>query len=259
MQPQGAHKSRQWERMAHRGFTLVELLVVITIIGILIALVSTAVASAMTTAREASILTEINSMASALETYKNDYGVPPDFSPYDPGSDQNWSVAGGPEQTYGQVVVAKHLNKRFSSSVIFDIASVQAGVQAAYGLSFSSLDPAEALVFWLGGFSDVANSRLLGFNADKGFPLNPGGVRTDPLYDFDPTRLADQDGDGWFEYYPDDPDTSLPYVYFASRGDESYAPLPPLGGIHTTRPALPAMPCRISMCCQTGPTPLALR
>ncbi|MDA7979352.1 MAG: prepilin-type N-terminal cleavage/methylation domain-containing protein [Pirellulales bacterium] len=211
-------------KLGRRAFTLVELLVVLTIIGILVALVGSAVASALTTAREARVLAEISGLDTALTTYKTDHGVPPDFSPYDGVS---WISA---EPGYAAGVFVKHLNRRFSSSVIFDYTSVEVGIRGAYpaptpsgGLEVSLLDPAEALVFWLGGFP--VGGRLTGFNADKSAPLNPGGSRTSPLYDFDETRLKDQDNDGWPEYYPD-ADLGPAYVYFASRGDGSYGTIP---------------------------------
>ncbi len=214
--------SRQNAR-SHRqrgGFTLVELLVVVTIISILIALVSTAVADAMTSAREARVLAEIAGIDMAMQNYAADYGVPPDFSPYDGTS---WNTA---EAGYAQAVFMKHLMKRFPSSTIFvydagNPNNVRPGINTAYGLDTDDLDAAEALVFWLGGFSQ--GGRLIGFNANKGFPLDPGGKRTTPLYDFDETRLLDRDGDGWLEYYPD-AETGPPFVYFCSRGNGVYTP-----------------------------------
>jgi hypothetical protein len=103
-------------------------------------------------------------------------------------------------------------------------------------LDLYTLDPAESLVFWLGGFptpvnpasrNSVANRRLFGFHRDSDAPFRRGAVvaegldalryRTDPMYQFDETRLVDYDDDGWLEYLPiPQKGTSLapPFVYF---------------------------------------------
>ncbi len=62
----------QPRRMA--GFTLVELLVVIVILGILIGLLVPVVIGAVNRANEARVSAEINSIASALASFKNKYG-----------------------------------------------------------------------------------------------------------------------------------------------------------------------------------------
>ena len=53
------------------AFTLVELLVVITIIGILAALITVAAVGALKKAQETRIKTEINEISNALTEYKN--------------------------------------------------------------------------------------------------------------------------------------------------------------------------------------------
>jgi prepilin-type N-terminal cleavage/methylation domain-containing protein len=65
--------------MSHtpRGFTLVELLVVITIIGILIALLLPAVQAAREAARRASCLNNLTQIGIALQNYESAHGVLP--------------------------------------------------------------------------------------------------------------------------------------------------------------------------------------
>ena len=69
--------SRARRTALRRGFTLVEMLVVITIIGMLMALLSVAIWRAVRTAREASIITEIGQLHSALQAYKEKHLVYP--------------------------------------------------------------------------------------------------------------------------------------------------------------------------------------
>jgi prepilin-type N-terminal cleavage/methylation domain-containing protein len=59
---------------AKPGFTLVEMLVVITIIGILASIVSVAVISALSAARRAQIKTEIDQLDGAVKTYRAKHG-----------------------------------------------------------------------------------------------------------------------------------------------------------------------------------------
>jgi prepilin-type N-terminal cleavage/methylation domain-containing protein len=70
------HTNRPDRRQS--GFTLVEILVVITILSILVALLVPAITGAVTTARNAQVTGEINLLAQALASFKNQYN---DFPP----------------------------------------------------------------------------------------------------------------------------------------------------------------------------------
>ena len=68
---------------SRRGFTLVEMLVVLGIIAVLVALLAPAVMSAVNSARRASIGVEIKSLADGVESYKLKTGdYPPNFRDY---------------------------------------------------------------------------------------------------------------------------------------------------------------------------------
>ena len=67
-------RRRPGEGRGPRGFTLVELLVVILILAVLIALLLPAINGALRTAKNAAVGGEINQLAQALASFKAKYG-----------------------------------------------------------------------------------------------------------------------------------------------------------------------------------------
>jgi prepilin-type N-terminal cleavage/methylation domain-containing protein len=166
------------------AFTLVEMLVVITIIGILIALLVPTISGVMARTRNAVIATEVQELSRAVEAYKAKVGdYPPDFTNY--------------------LALTNHISKAYTRNtrvISTWLATVPPSNQNAPG----NLDPAEALVFWLSMTKRNVRDPLAGTG------------EAEVYFKFDETRLKDFDGDGWKEYYPQHgPDA--PYVYFDGR------------------------------------------
>jgi prepilin-type N-terminal cleavage/methylation domain-containing protein len=139
-----------------RGFTLVELLVVVAIVAMLAALVTPAVIRARSAARNAAIDTEIDLLHMAIMNYRNEYGsFPPCSSPLTSGS-----------------AMARHLQRLFPRC---DVANHLVSVAAAGG---TAITPQNALVSWLGGYT-----------LDPTSPLLPQASRR-KLFDFDQARVA---------------------------------------------------------------------
>lgn len=226
-------------RKRRGGFTIVELLVAIAIIGTLMTLTTAAVWRAIQRAKEVKILVEIDHLSQAVQAYKErQLQFPPSMS--------NTSITDRrlafmrhtqvafPNCAYGTSLANFNtLASKVGSTWVYNYTT---GSGSLAGLNLNTLDQAEALVFWLSGFPTpisttskmpVAGRKMFGFHRDSDNPfkrdasnvegLDPLRFRTEPNFQFDPLRLVDNDGDGWPEYVPVTPSSAIPtapYVYF---------------------------------------------
>jgi prepilin-type N-terminal cleavage/methylation domain-containing protein len=204
-----------------KGFTLIEILIVVTIIAILAGLLLSAFGPASQSAREAQVIAEMQSLKAAITVFKTEFNMEPPSSIVIAESPAGWST----------LPVDRALLKRLWPSFNFGIARDFNGDGDT--MDVVALDGAECLVFFLGGVVDPSSGQLRGFSKNPGNPFAiDNATRQGPFHEFeggiDPTtrqpigRLVDTDGDGAPEYIDDLPSQTKPIVYFSSYDGTGY-------------------------------------
>lgn len=200
------HELRTAVSPSRSGFSLVELLVVIVILGILMSLIIPAITRARRNAQEAAVAAEISQLDQAITRFKTRFGVEPPSSLLIPTSATAWT--------------AEDRQKVLRIWDQFDFATL--GGMGAYPSAAIHLNGAECLVFFLGGMNagSVTAPQMVGFSKNPRTPWNSTAANRDvPFYDrFTPDRLVDLDGDDVVEFIDGLPGQTTPILYFSSQG-----------------------------------------
>jgi prepilin-type N-terminal cleavage/methylation domain-containing protein len=181
-----------------RGFTLVEILVVIAIIAVLVGLLTAAAIRVRETGRVLRVANEISQLGLALEEFKNKIGngeYPPDFAN---SSQSKYDV---------QRFMARAFSRCPANRLPGYLTSYYSNPNAS--APAYPLNPSTALYFWLAG--PFGN----GFSADPMDPFDQASVnpsRIGPFYEFDRLRLFDPTR-GAQPIFPSPVTTTSPPVY----------------------------------------------
>lgn len=191
---------------SRRGFTLVELMVVIVIIALLVGLIMPAIFGAMTTARNAEVRTEISQLEAGISSFKTEFGVEP------PSNITLYVDQAGWDSDPRSKAIIRRIWPQFNF----------AGTGGGGWTAPTTLNGAECLVFFLGGVRSGTNGALTGFSKNPSLPFGTGGPRVGPFFEFDISRLVDVDSNQAPEYKDTLPSQTSPYFYFSSYDGRGY-------------------------------------
>lgn len=241
--------------MRHRkGFTLIELGLVVLIIGILVGLLLPALAAAVRSARRAAIVAEINGMSQGIASFQVQYGfVPPSrFIASETGDYSTATLTTSPELAALNPFTLQTIVNR-SRIALSQIAprmpvSVSGKPTGIAGIGFydfngnGQLDSTpylltgdECLVFFVGGVPAPGTNGfgVAGFAASPFNPFQPvtyldslGNIQAPPrkplTAPFTSSRLVDLDGDGMPSYL--DSINGSPLAFFSPITLGAYDP-----------------------------------
>lgn len=168
---------------ARRGFTLVEMLVVIGIIAVLAALLLPAVMMSVNHVRNGATVLEVKQLSDAVEAYKKDKGdYPPSFRDVD--------------------AFVRHVKRCYPKIAPTELAYFVTTNNGQYQW-VNQIDEGEALVFWLGSlYNDPRYPFSGGGNGLPGLLAPQGSAPRKTYYDFNQTRLRGKANGGDSDNFP---------------------------------------------------------
>lgn len=214
------HATSNDRKSVRHGFTLVEILIVVTIIGLLVGMLVAVGGPAITRAREFAVTNEITQMSGAVESFKTKYGFyPPSF-----------------EQIGNSNQLLPYLNKIAPNHRELEPSPSTPGISRMedWWLKIGvNLNQQTSLQFWLAGLSHNKQYPLTGGFAEVPVGFNSptfttgaeiaNGFEREIFFDFDQERIVPVAGNGTAQYIMDHGKTNgdLFYLY---RDSGSYIP-----------------------------------
>lgn len=217
--------TRQPASRRRAGFTLIELMIVISIIVILIAILIPAVNAVANSARIAAAKTDMASIEAGIATFETEFGQqPPSYI--------SFVMTGTPPSL--PAATKATLRKMFPQ---INFAGITTSLTQA-GLAGKELKSSEALVFFLGGVrkrvdtdgdgtKETITNELVGFSKNPSNPFAQPGAATStrlgPFTEFDIARLVDIGGSaGVLEYVDKLPGQTMPFIYVSTARTGTY-------------------------------------
>jgi len=202
------------------GFTLVEMLVVIAIIGILTAILVPVIGGAIRTSHEFAIKADMKNIETAIENYKaKTFAYPTDFR--NPATLRpHVSKLNGRAITNALIDTSNFANTATWYGSTLNNPHYTRGLSPIQTRRPNTIDAAESWVFWLYETTNNPTYPLGAIPFNNTFVLDPNWLTVwDPnrFMAFDEKRFTDIDQDGWFEYVAPEGADDVPYVYFDCR------------------------------------------
>lgn len=238
-------------RHPRRGFTLVELMVVIVVVSILMALILPAIGRARITANEAKVMTEINQLASSIGAFKAKYGVEPPSSISIHLSPAGWASDPASRALIRQIwpqfdFTMGQTNPSIAAYPSYWNNIAQPNSNANNAKEMIIIHSGECLLFFLGGVMNLPGQPPVGFSKNVQYPFAPsigaGSVtnREGPFYEFSNiSQFTDVDNNGINEWKDSLPGQVNPYLYFSTYDGRGYnlAELPSNGTAYGIYPS----------------------
>lgn len=218
------HRSKSTDRPHRSGFTLLELLAVITIISILLALILPVLSGVIGRGDEVAVSAEITQLEQALASFKAKYGEYPPSSLVIPVGSGGWTAR--------DRSIINQFWPQFNFATCGGLTRPDGTV--GYPPGTIHLSGAECLVFFLGGIDgDPADATYTpaGFSNNPispwmsaGFsgsasPMPPVSTnRVGPFFQFEDASRLETTPDGGVVYLDPMPGQSRPYMYLSGAG-----------------------------------------